>query len=198
MVSLRQRLRAGSPAAARIELAACTRRQQGTLIAELSDARFTDFAGVAQWQSPSLPSWPCRFDPGRPLHRSFSLPSSQSSTRRGLPAWSCERTAHVPSTCQCRHPVGTPLAPRWHPTARQLRQRSQGRQAVCNCPVVGGRCAGRSSRQSCMAEAVKAVLRESHLVPCSAQGHLHMLAFQRCTAIACEQPGGWQWRCLLR
>ena len=24
-------------------------------------------AGVAQWQSPSLPSWPCRFDPGRPL-----------------------------------------------------------------------------------------------------------------------------------
>jgi hypothetical protein len=28
------------------------------------------FAGVAQWQSPSLPSWPCRFDPGHPLRRS--------------------------------------------------------------------------------------------------------------------------------
>ena len=26
-----------------------------------------DHAGVAQWQSPSLPSWPCRFDPGHPL-----------------------------------------------------------------------------------------------------------------------------------
>ena len=26
-------------------------------------------AGVAQWQSSSLPSWPCRFDPGHPLSR---------------------------------------------------------------------------------------------------------------------------------
>ena len=32
-------------------------------------ARSPGTAGVAQWQSPSLPSWPCRFDPGHPLHR---------------------------------------------------------------------------------------------------------------------------------
>ena len=32
----------------------------------LSERRIP-LAGVAQWQSPSLPSWPCRFDPGHPL-----------------------------------------------------------------------------------------------------------------------------------
>jgi hypothetical protein len=28
----------------------------------------TERAGVAQWQSPSLPSWPCEFDSRHPLH----------------------------------------------------------------------------------------------------------------------------------
>ncbi len=32
-------------------------------------------AGVAQWQSPSLPSWPCRFDPGHPLDESVGAPA---------------------------------------------------------------------------------------------------------------------------
>ena len=38
------------------------------LYADASAASNRPHAGVAQWQSPSLPSWPCRFDPGHPLH----------------------------------------------------------------------------------------------------------------------------------
>ena len=40
-------------------------------------------AGVAQWQSPSLPSWPCRFDPGHPLHRSTALAHAPNRPHAG-------------------------------------------------------------------------------------------------------------------
>lgn len=34
----------------------------------------SQFAGVAQWQSPSLPSWLCGFDPRHPLSGASSYP----------------------------------------------------------------------------------------------------------------------------
>ena len=61
-------------------------------------------AGVAQWQSPSLPSWPCGFDSRRPLH---PLTSGNGRPSR---SWDERPWPSVPSARGKWKPVGGPIA----------------------------------------------------------------------------------------
>jgi hypothetical protein len=80
-------------------------------------------AGVAQWQSPSLPSWPCRFDPGHPLQTR----PTRTRQRHGSTQRAPERhrsPGHLPHSAPPTMPALRPQAPSRNAIRGRLRARS--------------------------------------------------------------------------
>lgn len=63
-------------------------------------------AGVAQWQSPSLPSWPCGFDSRRPLHHVYRSTGTGSAHRAGAAQMITVRQAEQSTGRRLALPVG--------------------------------------------------------------------------------------------
>jgi hypothetical protein len=134
----RSRLVAGGPLQ---NDGACTSTRYTRVGAAAAGSRY---AGVAQWQSSSLPSWSCGFDSRHPLHPEGP---GQPPLRRPGPsaclaihASSCDLRAISSSKRSRRSPHPTPRRPRGR-SALPWRRRS-------SCPHPGC-CVGRSAPRAC-------------------------------------------------